>query len=283
MNQPAHPPLLPREEYVEQAHLFEALQRRDTTSEPVQDMLRQIREEVLSTTQLPMAIGFLLAELRHVGTMGTAMQRLHHYFTPFQTFLVDRAEDDQGRFDMQMAFRILQAEAKFKSEGAGKAALFFYQTEALCRNRLDYDHGFAAMAMDPVYDSHWQRFIMEIRHKIGMVELADLIYVHSEYYRERNPTQEVDQPLLFGQGEGRIALANRKKEPQVMFASLQRHLSYPAVPRPQSRDTVENLMPKLLRTVERLESRIKLLEQEQRQAGIDLNQFSKHAFKPDND
>ena len=80
--------LLDREEYIEQAYLFKALQHRKAHSEPVQDMLQQIREEVLATTQLPKAIDFLLAELRHVGTMGTAMKRLGHYFTPFQTCLL---------------------------------------------------------------------------------------------------------------------------------------------------------------------------------------------------
>ena len=60
--------VLPREEYIEQAYLFKALQGRLTTNEPVQEILVQIREEVLSTTKLPMAIDFLLAEVRHVGT-----------------------------------------------------------------------------------------------------------------------------------------------------------------------------------------------------------------------
>jgi len=47
--------MLEREEYIEQAYLFKALQHSKSRSEPVQDMLKQIREEVLATTQLPMA------------------------------------------------------------------------------------------------------------------------------------------------------------------------------------------------------------------------------------
>ena len=265
--------LLDREEYIEQAYLFKALQHRKAHSEPVQDMLKQIREEVLATTQLPKAIDFLLAELRHVGTMATAMKRLPHYFTPFQTFVIDAAEDDHGRFDMQIAFLVLEAEAKFRAESSSPVAMFFFQVETLCRNRLDYDYGLQAIAMDPVYDATWQRWILEVRHQLGIIELADLIYVNSEHYRKKNPTEDHGTPPLFGEKEGRISLANRKKEPHYLFAALQRQLGYPAVPRPVKRDETVDLIPKLLRTVEKLEVRIKLLEEEQRHSGIDLNQF----------
>jgi len=265
--------LLDREEYIEQAYLFKALQHRKAHSEPVQDMLQQIREEVLATTQLPKAIDFLLAELRHVGTMGTAMKRLGHYFTPFQTFVIDAAEDDHGRFDMQIAFLVLEAEAKFRAKSSSPVAMFFFQVETLCRNRLDYDYGLQAIAMDPVYDGIWQSWILEVRHQLGIVELADLIYVNSHHYRKKNPTEDDQTEPLFGEKEGRIALANRKKEPHYLFSALQRQLGYPAVPRPVKRDETIDLIPKLLRTVERLEVRIKLLEEEQRQSGIDLNQF----------
>ncbi len=265
--------VLNREEYIEQAYLFRALQHRKDRSEPVQEMLRQIREEVLATTQLPMAIDFLLSELRHVGTMATAMKRLGHYFTPFQTFVVDAAEDDHGRFDMQIAFLVLEAEARFRAESSSAVAMFFFQVETLCRNRLDYDYGLQAVAMDPVYDGIWQHWILEVRHQLGIIELADLIYVNSAYYRKKNPGEPLQAEPLFGEKEGRIALANRKKEPHFLFSALQRQLGYPAVPRPVKRDETADLIPKLMRTVEKLEVRIKLLEEEQRQSGIDLNQF----------
>lgn len=265
--------LLDRAEYIEQAYLFKSLQHRKSSSEPVQDMLRQLREEILSTTRLPMAIDFMLSELRHVGTMSTAMKRLPHYFTPFQTFVVGNAEDDHGRFDMQIAFLILEAEAKFRADNSSPVAMFFFQVETLCRNRLDYDYGLQSIAMDPIYDGQWQHWILEVRHQLGIIELADLIYVNSAHYRTKNPMEEMKQTPFFGEKEGRIALANRKKEPHYLFASLQRQLGYPAVPRPTPKDATDELVPKLLRTVERLEVRIKLLEEEQRQSGIDLNQF----------
>lgn len=265
--------VLERAEYVEQAYLFKALQGRDDQAVPVQEMLKQLREEVLATTQLPKAIDFLLAELRHVGTMATAMKRLPHYFTQFQTFIIASAEQEQGRFDMRIAFLILEAEARFRADSSSSVAQFLFQMETLCRNRLDYDYGLQAMAMDPVYDASWQRWILEVRHQLGIIELADLVYVNSAHYFKKNNDQQPDRPPLFGEQEGRIALANRKKEPHYLFSALQRQLGYPAVPRPPKRDETVDLIPKLLRTVERLEVRIKLLEEEQRQSGINLSQF----------
>ena len=275
--------VLPREEYVEQAYMFKALQGRVTSNEPVQEMLVQLREEILSTTKLPMAIDFLLAEIRHVGTMSTAMKKLPHYFTQFQIFIIEQAEDDHGRFDMRVAFLVLEAEARFRADNKDPVAMFFFQVETLCRNCLDYDYGLQAIAMDPVYDGDWQRWILEVRHQLGLVELADLIYVNSEYYLIKNANNHQVEPddrtILFGEKEGRIALANRKKEPTYLFSSLQRQLGYPAVPRPSKRDPAIDLLPKLTKMVERMEVRIKLLEDEQRQSGIDLNQFMRDQKK----
>ena len=36
-----------------------------------------------------------------------------------------------------------------------------------------------------------------------------------------------EKPMLFGEKEGKIAWANRKKDPLYLFAALQRHLGYP--------------------------------------------------------
>ena len=144
------------------------------------------------------------------------MRKLGHYFHPFQAFLVEQAEDDNGRFDMQVAFALLRADAKYRCTDISPAAMFFFQFEILCRNRLDYDYGLQAMAGDPAYSDDWPRWILDVRHKIGIIELADLIYVHSEHYLERteiSDESEKPDPILFGDSEGRIALANRKKEP----------------------------------------------------------------------
>ncbi len=274
---------LPREEYVEQAYLFQALSQRSSDGEPVQDLLKFLRQEILATTKLPMAIDYLLAELSHVGQMSTAMAGLSHYFTPFQTFIIQSAESERGRFDMLTALQVLEHEARFRIENESRAALFFYQFETLCRNRLEYDHGLIAMSKDPFYDSVWREWIASLQHRIGIVDLADLVYIHSYYYvirsaKERPADSETPEPILFDEKTGRIALANRTKEPLFFFAALQRQLNYPPVPRPKKRDENEDLVPKLLRTVQQLEMRIKLLEDENRGKGIDLSQFFE---KPD--
>ena len=53
---------------------------------------------------------------------------------------------------------------------------------------------------------------------------------------------------------------------------MQRHLGYPAVPRPKRPDESVNLLPLLKLQVQRLEARVKLLEDEAR-GGIDITKF----------
>lgn len=279
---------LDREEYIEQAYIFNGLNNRLDQSDPVQVVLKHLRDEVLSTTKLPMALDFLLAELTHVGTMGTAMKKIAHYFEPFQTFLIDNAEDDAGRFDMRRALMILEYEAKFRAENSDPASMFFFQFETICENHLDYDYGLQAIAADSTYDNPWRDWILNARRKLGMVSLADLIYVHSEHYLARQKTveasedsdNEMPEVILFGEKEGRIALANRSKEPQYLFSALQRQLNYPAVPKPKRKDPIDEALPKLIKQMERMEMRMKLLEDEQREKGIDLKQFYGKADSP---
>lgn len=267
---------LPREEYVEQRHLFTAMGEQLRQSVPAQEVLASLREEVLATTKLPMAIDFMLAELRHLGTFSTAMQRLQHYFTPFQCYVMAEAEDDRRRFDLRIALEILAREADYRAEGVTRQGLFLYQLEVVSRNRLGYDRGLEAIARDPSFDEPWREWVLTVRRQIGIVETADLIYVRSEYYRERaarrDAAEEESAAVLFGRREGRIAWANRRKDPLYLFAALHRQLGYPEVPRPRAEDPQERLLPVLARRVEQLETRIKLLEEEQR-GGFDLTKF----------
>ncbi len=272
-------PLLPLEEYIEQAYLFKGLQQRVQTSDPIQEVLKHLREEILATTKLPMAIDYLLAELNHVGTISTAMKRLSHYFTPFQAFIVQMAEDDRGSFGMHQAFLVLEKEADYRSRQPDPVGMFFYQFETLCRNRLDYDLGLWAMSQDVVYMPVWQRWILWMRHQIGVIDLADMVYVYSQYsiimQQREGQTLKTPDEILFGEKEGRIALANRHKEPLYLFSALQRQLGYPQVPLPQQVDTLQQIIPRLQRKMEQMEVRVKMLEDEQRQRGIDLTQFFK--------
>ena len=234
--------------------------------------------EVLATTKLPLAIDSILAELHHSGEMAPMMRRMTHYFAPFQTFLVAQAEQDRGQIDMLTVLDILQREARFRADSNSPVAFFFFQFEVLCRNRLDYDLGIKAMAGDPVFDETWRKWLLDMRQKIGMVDIPDLVYVHSKACQASGGgTLGSADAVLFGEHEGRIALANRHKDPAYFFSALQRQLNYPAVPKPRRAKESDDLLPRLSQTVNRLEARIKLLEDEQRSKGIDLSQFYKQS------
>ena len=268
--------MLDREEYIEQAFFFRNLRERLEFNVPMQELLGTLRQEVLSTTKMPLAIDFLLSELLHRGFIGTAMDRLGHYFTPFQSFIVNEAENDRGRFDMRVGLEILQREADYRGKKPTQQGVFLYQFESLCRNRLRYDRGLEAIAGDPIYDSAWREWVLTVRRQIGLIDLADMIYVRSAYYRiqqeRRGKEVDANYQVLFGEGEGKIALANRQKDPLLLFAALQRQLGYPLVARPEPADENRDLVPQLARRIERLETRLKLLEDET-QGGFDLTQF----------
>ncbi|MES1213341.1 MAG: hypothetical protein ABUL64_02030, partial [Singulisphaera sp.] len=109
--------MLDREEYIEQAYFFRVLAERAEQKMATQDLLKSVREEILATTKLPLAIDFLASELTLIGVFGPAMARLSHYFTPFQTFVVEAAENERGKFDFAVALAILEREALYRAEG----------------------------------------------------------------------------------------------------------------------------------------------------------------------
>jgi hypothetical protein len=152
---------------------------------------------------------------------------------------------------------------------------------------MGYDAGLEAVAGDPAYDEPWSTWILTVRRQIGLVDLADLIFVRSEFYHERKAAAEGHAadaaalmadaaaqgfPALFGRQEGRIAWANRGKDSLLLFAALHRQLGYPEAPRPKPEDPEQRLLPSLARRVEQLESRLKLVEEEQR-GGVNLERF----------
>jgi hypothetical protein len=258
---------LAREEYIEQAYFFRTVRERMQQSMSTQELLAAVRQEILSTTQLPMALDFMASELRFTGGFASAMAKLSHYFMPFQTFVVAEAEKAEGKFDFRIGLEVLEREAQYRAQGASPQGLFLYQFETLCRNRLGYDRGLEAVAGDEIYDDNWRDWILTVRRQVGLIDLGDMLYVRSEHYRRTRG--EAEKPVLFGEKEGRIALANRRKDPLYLFAALSRHLGYPTVPRPMPEDTNRMLIPTLQRKVERLEQRMKLLEEELR-GGINL-------------
>ncbi len=278
--------MLDREEYIEQAYLFRSFGERITAGIAAQEALAAIGEEVLATSKLPLAIGYLVGELKLVGTLSTALARLPHYFTAFQTFVIAKAEEEGGRFDIRTALAILEREAAYRGEGASPQGLFFYRFECLSRNRLDYANGLVAVADDDIFNPDWKDWIRMVARQVGLIDLADLVFVRSpEYWRlEKRDALlagrdggEPDRPILFGAKEGRIARANRGKDPLFFFAALQRQLGYPSIPRVQSVAPSAESPALLARRLERLEMRMKLLEEEGR-GGIDLSRFDPKNF-----
>jgi len=268
--------VLEREEYIEQAYFFRVFRERLAQNVPSQEILAQVRNEILSTTQLPYAIEFMAAELKHSGRLAPAMERLSHYFTPYQAFVVDMAEDERSRFSIDLALEVLEKEAEYKANEPTQPGLFVYQFETLCRNRLGYDAGIPRIAADPFYDENWRTWIGKLRYKIASVDFADLIYARSAFLhqelRRRNPNYQPRYPALFGEKEGKIAKANRGKDPLYLFAALQRQLGYPKVPRPRRDEGKENLLKQLHQKVYQLEQRVKILEAEVK-GELDITQF----------
>jgi hypothetical protein len=268
-------PVLDREEYIEQAYFFHTFRERLIDGLPSQEILARIGEELLSTTKLPMAVSFLHSEIRVSGLMSPAMLRISHYFTPFQAHVISQAELDQSRFAIEQALLVLGREAKFKAEGPSLPALFVFQFEALSRNRLGYTKGLAAMAADPFYNEDWHDYILTLRARLGDVDFADLIFVRSEHFvkerRRLNAEFTPKFPTLFGEKEGKIARANRGRDPLYLFSALQRQLGYPEVPRPRRPDELEARVVLLEQKIAQLENRLKLAESEIQQ-DVDLSQ-----------
>ena len=113
--------VLSREEYIEQAYFFHSFRERLIDGLPAQEILARVGEELLSTTKLPLAISFVHSEMRQSGLMAPAMERIGHYFTPFQAHVIAQAEHDVSRFPMDQALLVLEREAKFKAP-SGSAA-----------------------------------------------------------------------------------------------------------------------------------------------------------------
>jgi hypothetical protein len=274
-------PQLDKEEFIEQAYLWRTFRERLLDGVPAQEILVQMQEEILSTTNLPMAIDFLLGEARHKGRLSDAMTMMSHYFTPFQSFVMNRAEEEKVRFDMLIALQILAAEAAYRaSEKATPQGLFIFNFECIARNRLGYNDGLRAVASDPFFDEPWQRWIRWMNQQLGAAEFSEFLYLRSEFAVEekrrvlRDPEWTPENEMLFGVREGRIAKANRGKDPLYMFQALQRQLGYPEVPQPKRRSEENVIHPVIEQRLQQMEKRLKLMEQELK-GGIDLSEFYK--------
>src|SRR5215207_7269732 len=271
-------PLLDREEYIEQAYLFRTFRERVQENLPAQEVLERLHEEILATTKLPLAIQFLATELKHTGELASGFARLPHYFTPFQTFVIGQAEKEGQRFSLATALLVLERQAAYLAGTPNPAGYFVYQFETLSRNRLGYGDGLTAMARDPMYDADWRGFLEQVRRHVGDYDFADMVFVRSELYvaeqRKQDPAYVPPMPPLFGEKEGKIARANRGRDPLFLFAALQRQLGYPEVPRPRPRDDTQSRLEAVQTKLREMEARLRLVEGEVR-GQVDLSQFGK--------
>jgi len=277
---------LDREEYIEQAYFFRVFRERLASNFPAQEILEQVHQEILSTTRLPFAIQFLATELKHSGLLSSGFARLEHYFTPFQAFIIRQTEKQGLRFNIEIALLILEREAVYRAGKPTQAGLFVYQFEVLSRNRLGYDEGLSSMASDSFYDDLWRNYLDIVKRQGGMVDFADLVYLRSEFYvldqRRRHAGYVPPVLPLFGEKEGKIAKANRGRDPLYLFAALQRQLDYPEVPRARPRDDLEAKLAALQAKFRDLEMRMKLMESEIRRQ-VDLSEFGKPELLPGQD
>jgi hypothetical protein len=271
-------PLLDREEYIEQTYLFRTFRERVQENLPAQEVLERLHEEILATTRLPFAIQFLATELKHTGELASGFARLSHYFTPFQTFVIGQSEQEGRRFSLATALLVLERQATYLAGSPSPAGLFVYQFETLSRNRLGYADGLTAMAGDPMYDGDWRAFLDQVRHHIGTYDFADMVFVRSEMYvtdqRRQDPDYVPAMRPLFGEKEGKIARANRGRDPLFLFGALQRQLNYPEVPRPRPKDDTHSKLDALQTKLREMEARLRLVEGELR-GQVDLSQFGK--------
>jgi hypothetical protein len=267
---------LDREEHIEQAYFFRAMRERVEEKTSTQEILDRIHEEILTTTRLPMAIQFLATELKHTGQLSSGFARLPHYFTPFQAFVIRQTEEEKVRFSLEIGLLILEREASYRAGTPTQPGLFVYQFEAISRNRLGYDQGLHCLREDFFYDAEWQAYIELVRRQVGAVDFADLVYLRSDLYvmeqRRKEPDYVPPLPPLFGEKEGKIARANRGRDPLYLFAALQRQLGYPEVPRARGKDDPLTQILALRAKIKEMETRLKLVEGEVR-GRVDLSEF----------
>ncbi len=147
-----------------------------------QELLGLVKEEVLSTTKLPLAIDFLASELRHAGGFSSAMARLRALLHDVSDVCRGRGRERAGTVRPASGAQDSRARGAVPRREPPPQGLFFYQFECLCRNRLGYDKGLEAIAGDPIFDDAWREWILIVRRQVGIVDFGDMIYVRSEQF-----------------------------------------------------------------------------------------------------
>ena len=192
-------PVLDREEYIEQAYFFNAFRERLLDGMPAQEVLARVGEELLSTTRLPLAISFLATEIKVSGLMGPAMARISHYFTPFQTHVINQAELDVSRFPIDQALLILEREAKFRAEGPGArrpVRLPVRVDRPEPPRLLPWPGGDGRRSVRTTKTGSDYILTIQYRARLGDVDFADLIYRPLGLLRRRSPQADFRIPII---------------------------------------------------------------------------------------
>ena len=98
--------------------------------------------------------------------------------------------------------------------------------------------------------------------------------------RQLNPEFVPKFPALFGEKEGKIARANRGRDPMYLFSALQRQLGYPEVPRPRRPDELEARVLLLEQKIAQLENRLKAAESDIQQESTSPRSWSSPRTPP---
>ena len=261
--------MLSREEYVEQAYFFQTLRERMQQDMATQDLLDAIGQEILATTMLPLAVQFMADELRLTGGFATAMARLPHYFTPFQSYVVREAEKADGRFDFRIALEVLQREVDIAPGRLAAGHLSLPVRGALPQparlrsgargrgRRSDLRRRLAGVDPDgppPGRVGGFRRHDLRPQRAVSQA---------AQEGREADPLRREGRPDRAGQpAQGSLVSVLRPAAPP--------GLSHRAASRPE--DTQRYALPALERRLDRLETRLRLLEEDMR-GGINLPRF----------
>ena len=122
------------------------------------------------------------------------------------------------RFSMTTALLVLEREAEYRAGKPTPAGLFVYQFEMLCRNRLGYDDGLTAHGRRPVLRRRLARpssngAAAGRRWSTSPTWSTCARSCTCSEQRRQDPDYEPPVPPLFGEKEGKIARANRGRDP----------------------------------------------------------------------
>ena len=186
---------LEREEYIEQAYLFRTLRERIEQGIATQDLLASIREEILSTTKLPMAVDFLSAELRHQGRFRRGHAKAQPLFTPVSGVRRRRSgsrarqiRSAAGPGNLPAQRRTIAPTRRCRKESSCSSSSRSHGTDlattAACKP-------LPTIRCSTSVRAEW---ILTVRRQIGLVDFAEMIYVRSQHYVQQQLHFDLEPP-----------------------------------------------------------------------------------------